>query len=319
MSHILRLQILGSFLAVATIATPSHAAFLGRHVTLSGESATGYSYSGTGLDGLPGTTDPDSRRRPKVYNDFASFDASTVGSTLTMTYDILWGGAANPSDESQDWRFGFMSTSANSGKGVSLGANFDIGNLAGTVAYEFFTDVSATSGLDGSGEMDSAFTDTLNGIGDGTARFAQSNTDPFGDNVAFNDRTDTHRVTLTLQRIVDGYNLSTAWTNLVSNNTINHSSSITTSDFDPSLALAAGVTSWDRLGFFVNDDEVNSNTGPWTYSLSNVGVTSSAGALALASTWSANEYQTPVPEPGTLMLTVLGAAAGAGFMRRKRN
>ncbi len=305
-----------SLIGAVVAASPSRADFSGRHVTLTGESATGYSYVGTGVDGLPGIDNPDSRRRPKIYNDFASFDASTVGSTLSMTYDILWGGDADPSNESQDWRFGFVSTTANGGKGLSLGANFDIGDLAGTVAYEFFVDTSVTSGESGSGEMDSGFTDTLNGPGDGTARLAQSNNDPFGDDVAFNDRTDRHRVTLTLERIVDGYDLSMAWQNLESTNTISHMTTITTADFDVSAALAAGVTSWDRLGFFVNDDNID-NAGPWTYTLSNVAVTGNAAALALAPNWSANEYQT-IPEPGSMLLAVLGLAGVVTATRRAR-
>ena len=65
----------------------------GVHVTLSGESATGYTYTGTGTGGLPGTSLPDSRRRPKVYQDFAAFNAGGVGSTLSMTYDINWAGS----------------------------------------------------------------------------------------------------------------------------------------------------------------------------------------------------------------------------------
>ena len=40
-------------------------------------------------------------------------------------------------------------------RALSLGADFDIGNLAGTVFYEFFVDTSATSGEAGSGVMDS--------------------------------------------------------------------------------------------------------------------------------------------------------------------
>jgi hypothetical protein len=57
----------------------------GVHVTLSGESATGYTYTGSGTGGLPGTTSPDSRRRPKIYQDFPAFDASAVGCTISMT------------------------------------------------------------------------------------------------------------------------------------------------------------------------------------------------------------------------------------------
>lgn len=288
-----------------------------KHVTLTGESASGYTYSGTGSLGLPGTTNPDSRRRPKIYNDFASFDASTVGDTLIMTYDILWGGDADPSNESQDWRFGFIGSTANSGKGVSLGANFDIGSLAGSTYYEFFTDTAVTTGLGtpASGEMDSAFTVTLNDPLDGTARFAQSGSDPSGGVVAFNNRTDTHRVTLTLERIANGYNLSFDWANLSDpNNSIPHSTTLLTSDPDPSVAQAAGVTSWDRLGFFINDNNIDS-AGPWTYTLSNVSVTGNAAPLSLASSWSPNAYQ--IPEPASSLLMLCGMAFGA--LRRRRS
>jgi hypothetical protein len=123
----------------------------GVHVTLTGQSASGYNYSGTGTGGLPGTTSPDSRRRPKVYQDFAAFNAGGIGSTLSLTYDIKWNGNVNPTNQNAAWRFGFISSTANAGKGVSLGADFDIGNLAGTVFYEFFTDTSVTSGEAGSG------------------------------------------------------------------------------------------------------------------------------------------------------------------------
>ena len=68
----------------------------GVHVTLTGQSASGYTYSGTGTGGLPGTTSPDSRRRPKVYQDFAAFNAGGIGSTLSLTYDIKWNGNVNP-------------------------------------------------------------------------------------------------------------------------------------------------------------------------------------------------------------------------------
>jgi PEP-CTERM motif len=272
----------------------------GVHVTLSGESATGYTYTGTGTDGLPGTTSPDSRRRPKVYQDFAAFNAAGVGSTLSMTYDIQWGGDTDPPNSSQNWRFGFISSTANGGKGASLGANFDIGDLAGTVAYEFFVDSSVTSGEAGSGTMDSGFTDTLNGVGDAIARIAQSNADPYSDDVAFNSRTKVHRVNLELERIVDGYNLSFTWTNLGSGNTISHSTTITTADFDPSVALAAGITSWDRLGFFVNADSLGSPAGPWIYTLSNVSVDGVA-----------------VPEPSSLALAMIGLAVTAWRKRPK--
>ncbi len=321
MTCILRLSATAASLVGAfAIASQSSAALIGRHVTLTNVSATGYSYEGTGTDGLPGTTDPDSRRRPKIYNDFAAFDASTVGSKLTMTYDILWNGA-NPTNESTDWRFGFVSTSANGGKGLSLGANFDIGILTGTDVYQFSTDTSVTSGVDGSGEMDSAFTATLNDPLDGVTDFASLpnlDGDPFSDRVSFNDITDTHRVTLMLERIVDGYSLSMTWTNLTDapDETISHSTAITTSSVNGSIALAAGVTSWDRLGFFVNDD-VNENGGgiPWNYTLSNVAVTGDANALSLGNRWLPNAYQ--VPEPGSLLLAVVGLLAGSTVALRR--
>lgn len=316
----LSIRILHSFIAVAlfaAVAAESSADLNGLHVTLTNESATGYDYSGSGSNGLPGTADPDSRRRPKIFNDFSPFDASAVGSTLSMSYDILWGGDADPSNESQDWRFGFISTSANGGKGETLGANFDIGNLAGSTAYEFFIDQAVTTGegTPVSGEMDSAFTNTLNPVGDEIARFAQSNDDPYDDDVAFNDRTDTHRVTLNLERIADGYSLSMSWQNLVSGNTINHSTTIDTSDFDPVLAQSAGVTTWDRLGFFVNDNNID-DAGPWTYALTNVSVEGDGSPLQLSETWSANAYQT-IPEPTSLWLALIGAVALR--VRRRRS
>jgi PEP-CTERM motif len=263
----------------------------GVHVTLSGESATGYTFTGSGTSGLPGTTMPDSRRRPKVYQDFAAFDAGAVGSTISMTYDIQWGGNANPSNQNAAWRFGFISSTANGGKGLSLGADLDLGNLAGTVYYEFLVDPSATSGEAGSGIMDSGFTDTLNSASDSIARIGQGTAVPPGNNVAFNDRVKTHRVTLTLERILDGYNLSLSWQNLaVGGTTITNSATILTSDFDPSVALAAGITSWDRLGFFVNADVVT-GTDPWVYTLSNVSIDAAA-----------------VPEPNTIALALFGLA-----------
>jgi hypothetical protein len=112
---------------------------------------------------------------------------------------------------------------------------------------------------------------------------------PPGNNVAFNDRVKTHRVTLTLERIFNGYNLNLAWQNLaVGGTTITNSTSITTSDFDPSIALAAGTTSWDRLGFFLNADVI-SGTEPWAYTLSNLSVDA-------------------VPEPSAIVLTLFGLA-----------
>lgn len=286
-----------------------------RWSTISGQSASGYTYTGEGTMGLPGTTNPDSRRRAKVYNDFAAFDTSTVGDLLTMSYDILLGGDADPGNESQDWRFGFVSTSANGGKGVSLGANFDIGNLAGSTAYEFFTDQAATTGLGTppSGEMDSGFTATLNDPADGTARFGQSNADPFSDDVALNDRVDTQRITLSLERIVDGYDLSISWQNLTSGNTINHAYSLTSADADPVVAAAANITSWDRLGFFVNDNSLDATGGPYVYTMSNLDVEGNSAALPLSSQWSVNAGQ--VPEPGSIVLLLVSAAALATCRR----
>lgn len=271
----------------------------GVHVTLTGESASGYTYSGTGTGGLPGTTSPDSRRRPKVYQDFATFNAGGVGSTISLTYDIKWNGNVNPTNQNAAWRFGFISSTANGGKGVSLGADFDIGNLAGTVFYEFFIDTSVTSGEAGSGVMDTAFTETLNAVTDGIARLGQGVAVPPGNNVAFNDRVKTHRVTLTLEKILDGYNIGSTWQNLaVGGTTMTNSSSITTADFDPSIALAAGITSWDRIGFFVNADVV-SGTEPWAYTLSNVSVNAVA-----------------VPEPTCVGLIAIAMCAAVAGSRR---
>jgi hypothetical protein len=274
----------------------------GVHVTLSNESATGYTYTGSGTGGLPGTTTPDSRRRPRIYQDFAPFDASGVGSTISMTYDIKWGGTVNPSNNDTAWRFGFISTTANEGKEVSLGADFDLGNLAGTNFHEFFVDTSLTSGLGtpASGEMDSAFSSTLNDANDPISRIAQSIAVPAGNNVAFNDTVKTHRVTLTLTRIANGYNLSYSWQNLAGGGTtITNSTAITTGDFDAGAALAAGITNWDRLGFFVNADVV-SGTSPWIYTLSNVSVDGVA-----------------VPEPASLTLVTLAVATAVGAGGRR--
>jgi hypothetical protein len=281
----------------------------GVNVTLSNESATGYTYTGSGTGGLPGTTNPDSRRRPKIYQSFTPFDASAVGSTLSMTYDIKWGGTVNPTNNDTAWRFGFVSTTANGGKEVSLGADFDLGNLAGTNFHEFFVDTSLTSGLGtpASGEMDSAFTSTLNDANDPISRIAQSVAVPPGNNVAFNDTVKTHRVTFTLTRIAGGYNVSYSWQNLAAGGTtITNATTITTGDFDPGAALAAGITNWDRLGFFVNADVV-SGTSPWIYTLSNVAVNGAS-----------------VPEPASITLAALAIAATAGFSglqhaRRSRN
>jgi len=247
-------------------------------VTLTGQSASGYTYSGTGTSGLPGTTTPDSRRRPRVYQDFAPFDASAAGSTLSMTYDIKFGGSVNPTTSIDTaWRFGFISTPANGGKEVSLGANFDLGPLGGTNFHEFMVDTQQTSGqgTPASGEMDSGFSATLNDSTDSVIlRIGQSVAVPPGNNVAFNDTVKTHRITLTLTRITGGYNLSYSWQNLAAGGTtVTNSATITTADFDTGAALAAGITTWDRFGFFVNADTVNNNgTAPWIYTLSNVSV-----------------------------------------------
>jgi hypothetical protein len=59
----------------------------------------------------------------------------------------------------------------------------------------------------------------------------------------------------------------------VGGTTITNSATITTADFDTGAALAAGITTWDRFGFFINADTVNNNgTAPWIYTLSNVSV-----------------------------------------------
>jgi hypothetical protein len=281
----------------------------GVHATLSSESATGYTYTGSGTGGLPGTTTPDSRRRPRVYQDFAPFDASAVGSTLSMTYDIKLGGSVTPTTSIDTaWRFGFISTTANGGKEVSLGANADLGPLNGTNFYEFMVDTQQTSGqgTPASGEMDSGFSATLNDSSDSAIhRTGQSIVVPAGNNVAFNDTVKTQRITLTLTRITDGYNLGFSWQNLAAGGTtITNSATITTADFDTGTALAAGITTWDRLGFFVNADTVNNNgTAPWIYTLSNVSVDGVS-----------------VPEPASLTLgaLVLATAAGIGGLRQRR-
>lgn len=364
----------------------------GNTAQLSANTAGGYTYLGEGTTGnRPGTTNPDSRTRPKVFNDFASVDLSAVGSRLTMTYDIRWSGTERPSNESQNWRFGFVSTTASGGLGTTLGANFDLGNLAGTTYYEFYADPEANpatteSGIP-AGEMDFAFTGTSNSlnipdVATDQARIAQSQIDPFDlglspftgdysgdasvdaadytlwrdnrgtsavlpndptpgvvddsdyttwatnygrldteDIVAFNDTTDTHRVTLSLTRIndgvADGYDLQFTWTNLSQlvggvNPTITHTARITENDpftgGDPfgATARAAMVTDWDRLGFFINTDLNRSPTPdePWAYTLSNAGV-DTTGVVAPAAT--------SVPEIGSALgaLTALVAVMTA--------
>ena len=304
--------------AVAVCSTESLATTF-KHVTLTGQSDSGFTYSGTGSQGLPGTTNPDSRRRARVYSDFSSFDTSNVGDKIKLTYDVLLGGSADPSNVNNAWRFGFINTSANGGKGVSLGLNLDIGDLAGTSAYEFFTDRSVTSGLGTppSGTMDAGFSDTLNDPADLIARIGQvnSNTDPFADNVALNDRMDTSRIMLTLERIVDGYNLSMTWQNLTSGNTLSHSYALTTSDADPTAAAAASITSWNRLGFFINADTLPDSSA-YAYTISNLAVTGNMSAIALPSTWTPNEYQ--IPEPSSACLALFGLATFAGAARRRR-
>ncbi len=357
-------------------------------VQLSNNTASGYTYFGEGTTGnQPSTSNPDSRRYPKVYNEFNSVDLSAIGSTLTMTYDILWL-TESPSNESQDWRFGFVNTSANGGLGVTIGANFDIGNLSGTTYYEFAVDpeVNPTSTDSGvpAADMDFAFTGTNNSqnISGATdyARIAQSQNDPFDvpvnidgdynddesvdiadyttwrdnlgtsttlpndttsgsvdagdytvwnnnfgsfltdDIVAFNDITDTHRVSLTLERVANGYDMQFDWTNLDRivggvNPTITHNATILTTDLntatDPfgSAAIAAGVTEWDRLGFLLND-QLNRVTGddlPWEYILSNVSV-ETTGVVSSSSAAS-------VPEPASALILMLGVF-GLGFKRR---
>ena len=119
---------------------------------------------------------------------------------------------------------------------------------------------------------------------------------------------------LTLERVANGYDLSFSWQNLTSTNTITHSTTILTNDADPSAAQAAGVTSWDRLGFFINDNSLDATTGPYEYALSNVSVTGNAAALALSSSWTPSSYQ--IPEPSSSLLMLCGVAFGA--LRRKR-
>ena len=356
-------------------------------VQISSNTASGYTYFGQGTTGnFPGTTMPDSRKRPKVYNSFSATDMSVVGSTLTMTYDILWL-TESPSNESQDWRFGFVSTTANGGLGTTVGANFDIGNLSGTTYYEFYVDpeVNPTSTASGvpANDMDFAFTGTNNSMNipdvlTDQARIAQSQNDPFNtgdvdgdynddqivdaadftvwrdndgtsntlpndptpgtvdmsdyntwvtnfggvnteDIVAFNDITDTHRVELTLTRIVDGYDISMNWTNLDQmvggmNPTISHSATFTTTVTLPSAndplgaaQAAASITSFDRLGFFINadDNRIPGDDLPWEYIMSNVSVDHTVPGPS-----------TSVPEPGSLAIALLGLACFASHKRR---
>jgi hypothetical protein len=146
--------------------------------------------------------------------------------------------------------------------------------------------------------MDSAFTSivALQDPADPFSKLGGSIVVPSGNNVAFNDALKTHRVTLSLTRIANGYNLSYAWQNLASGGTtITNAFTITTGDFDGGAAMAAGITSWDRLGFFVNADVVN-GTSPWVYTLSNVGVDAVA-----------------VPEPGSIILVLFGLATIAAL------
>lgn len=356
---------------------------------LSSNSADGYTYFGGGTTGnQPGLANPDSRTRPKVYNDFASVDLSAVGSSLTMTYDILWLNEG-PANESQDFRFGFVSTTAAGGLGSTLGANFDLGNLTGTTYYEFYSDpeVNSTTAASGvtPGEMDFAFSGTNNSgnipdFANDQARIAQENIDPFDlgiapidgdynndrivnaadytiwrdndgssetldndptpgvvdstdydlwadkfgefdteDIVAFNDATDTHRVSLSLTRITDGYDLEFNWTNLDqivdgANPTITHTTTITESDsFTNSDPLAAGaraaaITDWDRLGFFIN---ANLNRrpapdAPWEYQLSNVSIETTGVVSSSAAS---------VPEPATWAVAMIGVLLAAPTRR----
>ena len=344
-----------------------------------------------GFDGIAGTDDDvypsstlatnrDSRTRPKIYNTFSPVDLSAVGSSMTLTYDILWHGTERPSNESQDWRFGFGNSTANGGRGVTLGANVDIGNLSGTGKYEFYADPDIQNvGSVDVGEMDFAFTSTQSDNVPGPGqRIAQGDdpydngitgdppSNPFEDVVSFNDTTDTNRVTLTFTRITDGYDLEFRWENLnvrsgdynndgqnnaadytiwrdslgdspaLANDTdgnprpsvdaldydywvanfgqgsqahpvITHSATITTTDAEAATALLAATTSWDRVGFFVNDEANRSPTPdePWQYTMSNISVTT-AGLPAVGS----------VPEPGAATLTFVLSIAGLLLGRR---
>ncbi len=362
----------------------------GNTAQLSSNSASGYTYLGQGTTGnFPDASAPDSRTYPKVYNEFSTVDLSAIGSTLSMTYDILWL-TESPSNESQDWRFGFVSSNANGGLGTTVGANFDIGNLTGTTYYEFAVDpeinpTSTDSGVPAD-DMDFAFTATNNsqsisGVATDYARIAQSQNDPFNtganvdgdynddqsvdaadytvwrdnlgtattlpndttpgsvdsvdydiwrdnygafdteDIVAFNDITDTHRVSFSLTRVANGYDMQFDWTNLDRlvngvNPTITHTTTILTTDLstssDPfgSATIAAGVTEWDRLGFFINavDNRVTGGDLPWEYVLSNVSV-DTTGVISSASS------AVSVPEPATACLLVF-SLCGLGICRR---
>ena len=223
-----------------------------------------------------------------------------------MTYDIKWGGTVNPTNNDTAWRFGFISTTANGGKEVSLGADFDLGNLAGTNFHEFFVDTSLTSGLGtpASGEMDSAFSSTLNDPSDPISRIAQSIAVPPGNNVAFNDTAKTHRVTLTLTRIANGYNLGYSWQNLAGGGTtITNATTITTGDFDSGAGSGGGHNDLGPAWVLSLNADVVSGTSPWIYTLSNVSVDGVS-----------------VPEPASFALVALAVttAAGVGSLRRIR-
>ncbi len=369
------------------------------YATLTGNTASGYDYVGigagastdVGLDGIAGSDDDDfpsngssatltkdTRTRPKIYNTFSSVDLSAVGSSLSLTYDILWHGTERPSNESQDWRFGFGNSTANGGRGVTLGANLDIGNMAGTAKYEFYTDPDIQPlGSVGVGEMDFAFTSTQSDDVPGPGqRVAQSGVDPYDNGgpdvttnpfkniIGFNDTTDTHRLTFTITRIVDGYDLDLRWENLSQDSadynndgtvdsadftvwldslgdspaladdfegnprpnvdmldyeywvtnflqgsnahpTIHHSATITTSDAEAATAFLAGTTTWDRVGFFINDEANRSPTPdePWQYTMSNISVVQAGGP-------------TVVPEP--TCMTYLVALLLCGIVARRQ-
>lgn len=261
--------------------------------TLSGESSSGYTYLGSGTAGLPGS----GSARPKTYQTFGAVNLSDIGDTLEMEFDLTFlstsGGLPEAiQNNSQDLRFGFVSTGGNSGEGVTMGLNLDIGSLAGSTYYEFFLDPDLETPADFNSAFSASASARLNAVGNGGGP-------PSSANVAFDSMGKSQHILYRMTKTADGYDLRMEWTDPTSTDVIINTTSATTLPAgDAEEILVAGATSWDGLGFFINDADNSGFT--WSYELSNMTITTSV-----------------VPEPTSMGLAMLGLAGLLGARRQR--
>ncbi|CAD7694828.1 unnamed protein product [Ostreobium quekettii] len=242
--------------------------------TLSGESATGYTTTISGVVGETGEI-------PQVYQIFDPLRLNQIGDKVEFAFDIQFSTATDISIDT-DFRAGISSTANNSGAVYG----FDGGPLGGT-SVRLRYDTNGVTFI-GDPMVDAGYPfafdeNNINHSLNAGGTLASSGGSPAGSAVGENT-TETHSFLLSLERVAGGLVGSASWTSDAPGAVpvVNTYSS----PFDDT-SLALGTTNEIDMIQIAMLEENISNTYPVSWTVSNVRVSG-----------------TPVPEPGSMLLAV---------------